>query len=1185
MKGLKIFALVVGILIALMALAAAVMLTPATQTWLANWTLARQPGLDGHVSRVDASLSQARLDDVRLVEDGVRVTAKTITASFSGWSFLSRKVLEVDRLDIAGLELDLHAQRADTVAPATRPPANIARGSPVAASPRPAFEGVLAQMKLPLDVRIGRLTAEGKVRLSDTRSVGFTLRGERLQPGDQGTIHWKLDFNDATESAPLVSAHSQGSAVVRIAADRRVESIRIEASAVAKGAGWPKDRVMLVASASQSGVDSDETFEVQAGFERDGAIEPFVTSTAVFGASRREFDGKWSLGINETHIRGLFTGLRLPEIAGRGDGRFTFNPVTGAARIEGDLQATLNRLERISPALSAVGSLQLQTGFEGGRTGDTAQLERLQLEVGDGAGRTFVRIDATQHASFDLATQRISFAKPDAELGRIVLESLPLAWAQPFLADFAIASGDLSLAMSIQAEPDGSRIRARSLKPLQLHTVTLRHGEKELLNRLSLSARPQIEYSAARILVEVEEFAASTPAGDALTGRFSADVANRSAAPALSFASQLQGVLTEAVLGALPFETGKLSVSSSADGRLEADRLQLQTAKLTIAREGGAQLAGLELQQPVTVNLEKSTLAAEKPSSAAARIQLREVPLAWGQAFLSDSQLAGVVSGVTFEALLSSADDLTITTTEPLDVRGAGASLGGKPLLRNVDVTADFTARKHDNGFTFAVRQLALREGGATLATLAATGEGSLNPKLTLSASGSLDADVAAAMRQPAAADFAGLTRGRLSTRFEATKNDAASMKAEIALRDLVARENGQPLGALELTIDARVNPDGSGTLRLPVALSNADRRSSLLLAGTFGRSRDGNAFLFSAEVEGDRIFTDDFIGLAAIAPDSQPNAAGDSPTTPDTEAFWAGVQGKLQLNLKQVIHGKGYAISNLRGSATVTPSRLMLEDLEGSMNNNPFTSDAVITFTAGNPKPYGLTASADISNFDVAALLRAANPKEKPALESKVNVVARANGDGGTLGQLLKNVYGRFEIEGSQGVLRALGRRTAAASAASTILGIAGILTESKTTSALAEVTSALSELRFDHFRMQIERGADLSFKLANIEFISPLMRTTGGGRLAHREGTAPQNQPMEIQLQFGAKGQLAQLLGRIGALGQTVDDRGYNLLQRSFTLGGTPAKPDSGALWTFLLREAAAAGAPALQDLLNRR
>jgi hypothetical protein len=238
---------------------------------------------------------------------------------------------------------------------------------------------------------------------------------------------------------------------------------------------------------------------------------------------------------------------------------------------------------------------------------------------------------------------------------------------------------------------------------------------------------------------------------------------------------------------------------------------------------------------------------------------------------------------------------------------------------------------------------------------------------------------------------------------------------------------------------------------------------------------------------------------------------------------------------------------------------------------------------------------------LEIGEILRAANPNEKPAMESRVSVVANLNGNGGTVEDLVNNVYGKFDVQGTQGVLRALGRKGGQTmSAVSSIVGIIGAARGSNTTMAISELTSALAEMRFDNFTMRVERGADLNLKLSTLEFISPIMHLTGTGEV--KNSTTPaatvrpapgvlavvpnanastassiQNQPMTIQLQLAAKDQLAHLLNRSGVLTQKMDPKGYYLMSQSFTIGGTPANPDSSQLWKFLGSAAASAAAGA--------
>jgi hypothetical protein len=100
----------------------------------------------------------------------------------------------------------------------------------------------------------------------------------------------------------------------------------------------------------------------------------------------------------------------------------------------------------------------------------------------------------------------------------------------------------------------------------------------------------------------------------------------------------------------------------------------------------------------------------------------------------------------------------------------------------------------------------------------------------------------------------------------------------------------------------------------------------------------------------------------------------------------------------------------------------------------------------------------------------------------------------------------------------------------------------------------------------MQIERGADLNFKLTSMEVLSPILRLTGSGTVASKDAASIEKAPMNLLFQLGAKDQLAFLLERVGMLGKTTDQSGYNLMTRTFTVGGTPSNADTTSLYALL-------------------
>src|SRR3954471_9310733 len=96
MKGLKIFAFVLGGIVVLLALVLVLALTPSVQTWAVRKAVADQPGLTLEVGRVSAGFSAADITDLHVVKDGMVIDAKSVTAKYSAWDYLSKKKINVE---------------------------------------------------------------------------------------------------------------------------------------------------------------------------------------------------------------------------------------------------------------------------------------------------------------------------------------------------------------------------------------------------------------------------------------------------------------------------------------------------------------------------------------------------------------------------------------------------------------------------------------------------------------------------------------------------------------------------------------------------------------------------------------------------------------------------------------------------------------------------------------------------------------------------------------------------------------------------------------------------------------------------------------------------------------------------------------------------------------------------------
>ena len=1223
MKGLKIFAFVVGGIVVLLGIGLALALTPSVQTWAVRKAVAGQPGLTLEVNKVDAGFSAADVTDLRVVKDGMVITAKGVSARYSAWDYLTKKRINADSVTVQDLVVDL--RNAKPAAGPAQPPSGggTAPRSPGGeAPPQPKtekgapFEGILKQAQLPFDLRVATVAAKGRALLPNDQTVVFDLKGDRIETGQRGTLEWTIDFADAKNDAALRALRATGTAAVHISSDRRIDSVEVDTIAAAMGPKLPPDRVKLTARLAQPAAGGNESYNATVALMRGNNVEPLLKTDAQYLAASREIAGAWEIAVRSEQLAALLAGLGLPEVAANGTGKFSLKPDTNAVAASGDLQGRASQLQKLSPALEAIGSVQFKTTFDGGLADNRARLDQLNLEVTGADGRKFAQISSLQKIGYGLADKKITLADPKAEVARIALQQLPLAWAQPVAKAVTIESGDLSMVLAVEAEPDGSRVRARALEPLLVRNVTVRDDKKKaLVEQVTLSTRPSVDYSETKIIAQLADLKISMPAGDSVAGNVSADVTNLAKTPTIAFAAQLQAKVVAALKPYLPVATGPLAANLAVEGRHEGQTLALDKATAVVNRDGGGMLADVALQQAVRADLGRKSFTVAKPNETAARVKLGEIPLAWAEPFVANSKLGGSLAGGTLDVSLRSLDDLTLVTADPVALRGISATMNGKPLAQALDVSANLTATKRGETIAYEVRRIDVKQGQTALAGLTVAGEAKLGGKtMNVVAKGNLEADVAALMRQPMLAEFATLSRGRVAATFDANLTDTIQATAVITGRDLVAKQDNRALGDLDVKLDAAMKPDGSGTFTLPATLASGARKSDLLVNGAFGKAQNKETFLFTGKISSNNLIVDDFQPLAGLAPGGSqakpapapaatPGAptvsrsgsttvvrapstsasapAPGSPTTPagrDTKPFWSAVNGKVEVDLKRILYGKDYVISGVRGNAMITDTKLSLDGLEGRFKENPFKLAGGVTFASNQSQPYSLTATADVQNFDVGEFLRAATPNEKPALETTATLTARLNGNGGTVADLAKNAYGKFELTGTRGVARYLARKGAAGTAvnvASLGLAILGAAKGSDTTMAIAEIARLLNEVPFDSVKMQVERAPDLSFKLTSMEVVSPIVRMTGSGAVASKSTDDMANAPMNVVLQLGAKGELAHLLGRVGMLAgvqtQTgmqakMDEKGYALMTRSFTLGGTPSKPDNSALWKIL-------------------
>jgi hypothetical protein len=271
-------------------------------------------------------------------------------------------------------------------------------------------------------------------------------------------------------------------------------------------------------------------------------------------------------------------------------------------------------------------------------------------------------------------------------------------------------------------------------------------------------------------------------------------------------------------------------------------------------------------------------------------------------------------------------------------------------------------------------------------------------------------------------------------------------------------------------------------------------------------------------------------------------------------------------------------AIRLLGGHATLPP-------------HNTAAIEGTVAFDAGAESPYSLKATAILKKIDEASLYPPAPSGELPLLEGHFDATGSLAGSGRNLDDLIASTHGEIRLVSDGGVIRLLKTTVAeaipeVASPVSDTLGTVGSTvgaflgakgepyalgknSVSKNADAIISFTYNIAEIGYDRLTVTAVEDADHSIRLTGIDMTSPELRLNGTGQIGYVEGLPLSKRPLTLELQFGARGDNAQLLAGGGVLSPNKDELGYTLFNQTVHFGGALEKIDL-SQWHDLLVKA---------------
>jgi hypothetical protein len=610
--------------------------------------------------------------------------------------------------------------------------------------------------------------------------------------------------------------------------------------------------------------------------------------------------------------------------------------------------------------------------------------------------------------------------------------------------------------------------------------------------------------------------------------------------------------------------------------------------RLSVNISGARPVFAAEALQGFEFNARTGEINVADPAKDLVHLTLHGLPLAWAQPFFPGLSITG--NDVQGEFVASArSGGFALRPNAPLVVTDLSVSQAGRPLIKSVDLTLSAGADYSPQGWQVDVGEFTVRNGPTALLTATARAGRLAGQGQPVKAQGQWQADLPALLAQPVAQGLAALMSGSARGEFTASLDAKKEIYAKLTLGDLVAAPAGPTLPVVNATIRADVESDGKITFQAPLSFENTakQRTSDLVLTGKLQRGKD--VLTVDASVTSQFVAAEDLQLLAAVmaAKGGDQGAAVPPPAgsaKPDAVPAWKGVTGQMTFALKKVVYNEQFTMSEIGGTVKIDGGALKLEVGHAGLDQGgSLKFDGRVSFAPKQPEPYALEADSVVKDFDMARLFRALEPGKAPTLEGKFKLESQLTARGGSLPMLVGRLQGKTQVSSTGGIFRALRADLAdkvqkSQSTVAVIGGLLGAVTGKEKLSDYAnrtqnvtDIAQALAEIPFDQLHLTVTRDAQLNLRLQDFSLISPEVRLGGTGEIRAVDGVDLAKQPLDLRLQLGARGHLADQMNRVSLLDGKKDDLGYVGFVTPVHVGGTLSSPDTNELKAALVKAAA--------------
>jgi hypothetical protein len=666
------------------------------------------------------------------------------------------------------------------------------------------------------------------------------------------------------------------------------------------------------------------------------------------------------------------------------------------------------------------------------------------------------------------------------------------------------------------------------------------------------------------------------------TGTFDADTGFAS----VHVAGELSGVVGR--LGAIsqPLERlGNVGLSSRFDVIHAGHSLHVASLALKVA--GVRPLAAVATLQPFELDEKTAALGLSDPHGGWLGVSVVGLPFAWLPALGNGVTLVG--GDVTGDLVVRFENGIyTASPKGPASAMGVSVLKDGKAIAQGLDLTAPIAASIGAAGWQLRFSPLIVRTSGRTVGRIEAKASLAPGPDQPVEVSGTWTGDLGTMALFPAMPALKGFGTGQASGDFAASITDTTDLQGKLRL---VGNDPGDSIST-NYHVDFE---GGTGvTFALPLKVTTGKITSEFSAEGSWEEAASGDQV--DLKLTGPRAALEHLQLLAAPL-----EIAGDGKVAPtagerDAVPFWGDWTGKVTVALDRLRVGDT-DLFEVGGVLNVDKNAVHLVAGHGGPEGHELTNVVgSLAFDPVAPEPYTLEATSTGFEIEMAPLFKIPHSDEEPVLDGRFSIEPSLAGDGINLADLASRSREVFRITSTVGIVRLLRADVAASlkegsapvkdtlgtmgSAMSGVFGVdkspdfAAKNKLGKTTEAVLDLTNQLAEIGCDQITVVAKRGPDGAIELASIDAEAPDEYIRGKGTLSYAKGVSLMKRPLDLVLEVGVRGRVAELAATAGLAAPARDKKSFTVLNQPVHFGGTPAHIDDSEWQQRLVKAATVAG-----------